>query len=382
MTNLTSPDDSAPPLLAVQNLVVDYPSGRRQPVRAVNRVSFTVRAGETVGLVGESGSGKSSIGNAVLGLTPVSSGSMRFDQVDISRPRSSGRASLARRLQVVFQDPYSSLNPTRKVGESIGEVLRTTGKLPRSQRHQKIAQILERVGLSADAAELYPNSFSGGQRQRIAIARALVVEPKLVVCDEPVSALDLSVQAQVLNLLGELQATSGCSYLFISHDLAVVRHVSRRLIVLYRGKVMEEGDAAEVHQDPRHPYTRALLAAAPVPNPLLQRQQREQRAASRPDGIIDRATPGHGCVFAPRCAHATDVCRTTEPALETSGPVAVACHHWRQLGPSPTLGPGGHRQQTPRPQGPGSAPGPAQPSPLSAAPAARRLGEAKERNQP
>jgi len=230
----------------------------------------------------------------------------------------------------VFQDPYSSLNPTRTIGQTLAEVLRAHGRPPADEVRERVRTMLERVGLPADAAGRYPAQFSGGQRQRVAIARALMKQPRLVICDEPTSALDLSVQAQVLNLLRELQRDLGLSYLFVSHDLAIVRHLSHRIIVLYQGQIMELGDAAAVYTTPLHPYTRALLAAAPVPDPAQQRRRRSvtihRQSAPAP---IER---GDACPFAPRCPHAIDICRTSRPPLQST-PVQtlVACHRWHEL---------------------------------------------------
>jgi ABC-type oligopeptide transport system ATPase subunit len=267
------------PLLDIHGLTIEYRRGRHAVVRAVDGVSLQVQPGETVGLVGESGSGKSTLGNAVLGLVPVHRGAIFFDGKDITRARFRERRALSEHLQVVFQDPYSSLNPVRTIGQTLAEPLHVHRKLRRSEREGPIRAMLQRVGLPPEAADRYPAQFSGGQRQRIAIARALMVSPRLIICDEPVSGLDLSVQAQVLNLLFELQRDFGLSYLFISHDLAVVRHVSHRIIVLYRGQIMESGPANQVYEAPSHPYTQALLAAAPVPDPELQEARRAERRA-------------------------------------------------------------------------------------------------------
>jgi ABC-type glutathione transport system ATPase component len=263
------------PLLSVSDLHVHFLQRRAQPFRALNGVSFDVMPGETVGLVGESGSGKTTIGRVILGMQPATSGRVVFDGEDITQASRQRRRDLAREIQVVFQDPYGSLNPTRTIGDTLAEPLLMDRALSRSERNRRISDVLVRVGMPADAAARYPAQFSGGQRQRIAIARAVIARPRLVVCDEPVSALDLSVQAQVLNLLNELQRTMGLSLLFISHDLTVVRHVSHRTLVLYKGEVVEQGDSGAVHATPKHWYTRALLSAAPVPNPKEQRQRRE-----------------------------------------------------------------------------------------------------------
>ena len=271
----------ARPLLSVDNLRVDFPQGRGKVFQALKGVSLHINPGETVGLVGESGSGKTTIGKVILGQTPASAGKVMFDGEDITHAPRSRRRALGRDIQVVFQDPYGSLNPARTIGDTLAEPLLATGSRDKAEIQARVADILQRVGMPVDTASRYPGQFSGGQRQRIAIARAVVAKPRLVVCDEPVSALDLSVQAQVLNLLNELQRSMGLSLLFISHDLTVVRHVSHRTVVLYQGEIVEQGDAAQVHDSPQHPYTQALLAASPVPHPILQRQRREQWQQAR-----------------------------------------------------------------------------------------------------
>jgi ABC-type oligopeptide transport system ATPase subunit len=265
-------------LLDVRNLVVEYPGRRsRPPTRAVDDVSFEIGPRETLGLVGESGSGKTTIGRAILGLTPVTGGTIAFAGKDITRARYNERRALSGDLQVVFQDPYSSLNPTRTVGQTLAEPVRGRSASSPAELQAAIAWILDRVGLAADAAKRYPSHFSGGQRQRIAIARALIVRPRLVICDEPVSSLDLSVQAQVLNLFRELQDELSVSYLFVAHDLAVVRHLSDRIVVLHQGRVVEQGSAERVYRAPVEPYTKALLEASPIPDPELQRARRLAR---------------------------------------------------------------------------------------------------------
>jgi ABC-type glutathione transport system ATPase component len=267
-------------LLTVTNLTVEFiAAGRRRKFRAVDDVSFSVARGETVALVGESGSGKSTIGRAVLGLTPSTSGSIRFDGKDITRRDRATQVSLARELQVVFQDPYSSLNPSKTIGESLTEPLRAQGGFTRLQARERITGLLERVGLPSDSSSRYPSRFSGGQRQRIAIARALALNPRLVICDEPTSALDVSTQAQVLELLSELKTEFGLAYLFITHDLAVVRDFADRVLVLRQGAIVETGTATEICDYPKQTYTQKLVAAAPVPDPQLQRQRRELRLA-------------------------------------------------------------------------------------------------------
>lgn len=335
MTSTDPPTPRASWLLEVKDLVVEYRLGRgRPPLRAVDGVSLRIAPGETVGLVGESGSGKTTIGRAILGLAPVSHGSIAFDGRDITRAGLRQRRQLSSDLQVVFQDPYSSLNPTLTIGQTLAETVRAQGA-GRAAAAARTREMLSRAGLTPDAASRYPAHFSGGQRQRIAIARALMAQPRLVICDEPTSSLDLSIQAQILNLLRELQNDFDLSYLFIAHDLAVVRYLSRRIIVLYRGRVMEQGDAATVYTRPAHPYTRTLLAAVPVPDPDEQRARREtiRRARVRDSAIQGADT---GCPFASRCPHAIDICSTTQPHLETAAAgTEVACHRWQQLQPEP-----------------------------------------------
>jgi peptide/nickel transport system ATP-binding protein len=254
-------------LLKVSGLTVSYRRGRRR-FTALDDVTLEVGAGQTVALVGESGSGKSTLGNTVLGLVPADAGTVSFDGEDITHASARRRRALARHIQAVFQDPYGSFNPVRTVGQALAEPLRAHNE------KGDVGAALERVGLTADAADRYPGQFSGGQRQRIAVARALMLSPRLIVCDEPLSALDLSVQAQVLNLLKDLQRELGISYLFITHDLAIVRHIADRVVVLYRGQVVEAGPAGDVCDHPGHPYTRRLISAAPVPDPAQQRARR------------------------------------------------------------------------------------------------------------
>ncbi|RYF49324.1 MAG: ABC transporter ATP-binding protein [Comamonadaceae bacterium] len=272
-------------LLEVNNLRVDYSGSQGRVTRAVNDVSLSLKPRETLGIVGESGSGKTTLGRAVLGLTPVTSGSIVFEGVDITRASYKQRRALSSRLQVVFQDPYSSLNPTRTIGQTLAESLRHHSGLRREEVAERVGSMLERVGLPAQAAERFPGRFSGGQRQRIAIARALMSQPRLVICDEAVSALDLSVQAQILNLLRELQDDFDLSYLFIAHDLDVVRFLSDRILVMHQGREIEQGQADQVYETPKDPYTRALIDAVPVPDPDEQRRRREARWSWREQAV-------------------------------------------------------------------------------------------------
>jgi len=279
-------------LLEVTDLEVEYPGKglRAKPFRALKGVSLDIRAGETVGLVGESGSGKTTLGRAVLGLAPVTGGSIRYGGREIGRLSRRERRTLSSEIQVVFQDPYSSLNPSMTIEQILAEPLTARG-VARTTAKSRVAELLDRVGLPSDAASRLAREFSGGQRQRIAIARALALDPKLIVCDEPVSALDLSTQARVLDLFIEIQERTGVAYLFISHDLAVVRHISHRVAVMYHGELVETGDGDQVTARPTHPYTQRLFLAAPVPNPDKQAARRASRRA-----LLDAQPPATDAV--------------------------------------------------------------------------------------
>jgi len=272
-----SPTESAP-LLTVDQLVVEYPSKkfRVKPFRALTDINISIGRGETLGLVGESGSGKTTLGRAILGLAPVTGGKISFDGKDISHATRKDRRVLSRDLQVVFQDPYTSLNPALEIGDILAEPLGVQGMEPAAAK-KRVKELLDQVGLPADAIHRLPREFSGGQRQRVAIARALALSPKLIVCDEPVSALDLSTQARVLDLFLQIQKDTGVSYLFVSHDLDVVRHISHRVAVMYHGEIVEQGPAGVITTDPDHPYTQRLLLASPVPDPDRQEQRRADR---------------------------------------------------------------------------------------------------------
>ncbi|MBB5136070.1 oligopeptide/dipeptide ABC transporter ATP-binding protein [Thermocatellispora tengchongensis] len=316
----------AAPLLQVDRITVEYPGRRGSgPVVAADAVSLEIGRGEVHALVGESGSGKSTVGRAVLGLTRVTAGTIRLSGIDVTAGSRRSRALISRTVQAIFQDPYSCFNPTIKVGHSLAEPL-TRGRRPRDPGLlTRVRQMLTRVGLPEEAFDRYPRQFSGGQRQRLAIARALIARPALVVCDEPVSALDLSVQAQILNLLADLREEEGLSYLFIAHNLSVVRHLADRVTVMYRGRVMESGPAGLVCREPAHPYTRALLDAEPVPDPALQRARRQGRLKAgeeRPDTSVSTG----GCSFAARCAYRIDACTRERPPMRRSHAGAdVAC---------------------------------------------------------
>jgi peptide/nickel transport system ATP-binding protein len=315
-------------VLSVQDLSVTFRHGRRSTVKAVDRVSLEIRRGETVGLVGESGSGKSTIGRAILGLQPASSGSIHYAGRDVTRRSSRLRQELSRALQVVFQDPFSSLNPSRTVRRTLAEPLEAARKAGHARLDgEVIARLLDAVGLPADAADRYPHNFSGGQRQRIAIARSLAISPELVVCDEAVSALDLVTRAQIVNLLKDLQAERHLGFLFIAHDLPIVTHMAHRTVVLYRGRVMEQGPAKLVEQAPLHPYTKTLLGAVPVPDPRQQRERREHRlAVGQRTTAAAEEVPDNGCPFAPRCPAAASVCWEQRPRVVRVDQRDVECH--------------------------------------------------------
>ncbi|MBK8005489.1 MAG: ATP-binding cassette domain-containing protein [Gemmatimonadetes bacterium] len=316
------------PLLEVQDLVVHYPGGglfrRGAPVCAVNGVSFSVARGETLALVGESGSGKSSLARTILRLQAKQGGTVRFGGTDLFALRGRALRAERRRLQIVFQDPASSLNPRMRIGDAVAEGLAIHALAPRAEWPARVAALLGEVGLDPALAARWPHELSGGQKQRVAIARALAVEPALVVLDEAVSALDVSVQAQVLTLLTTLQQRRGLAYLFIAHDLAVVAQVAHRVAVLYAGRVVEEGPVGSILTAPRHPYTQALLAAVPAPDPSAP----PPRLLLQGDPPDPSALPP-GCPLWPRCPHpARDAhCQAERPALRPVGPTHAACHH-------------------------------------------------------
>jgi peptide/nickel transport system ATP-binding protein len=312
-------------LLDVKNVSKFFPVSAgllRRPlqIRAVNEVTLDIKRGETLGLVGESGCGKSTLGRLVLRLDDVTAGEIRFEGVDLARLRRDELLAVRKRMQVIFQDPYSSLNPRMTVGQIIAEPMRVHEILPKAAIPARVDELLQLVGLFPYMALRYPHELSGGQRQRVGIARALSVNPHVIVCDEAVSALDVSIQGQVINLLEELQQKLGLTYLFIAHDLAVVRHISTRVAVMYLGRIVEEAPAEELFANPKHPYTRALLAAAPIPDPAIER--------ARPRSIIKGELPSPlnppaGCVFHPRCPLATEECKKAVPATRELAP----CHH-------------------------------------------------------
>ncbi|CAO3439281.1 ABC transporter ATP-binding protein [Azospirillum doebereinerae] len=307
-------------LLSVTDLHVHYPS-QGGPLRAVDGVSLDVAAGETVGLVGESGCGKSSLGRAVLRLGDRTSGRILFAGEDFGAAPEGRLRPFRRRLQMIFQDPYGSLNPRHSVGDILLAPLTVHGIGRREERQRRVHDMLDRVGLPRDAAHRFPHEFSGGQRQRIGIARALILEPELVVCDEPVSALDLSIQAQIINLLAAMKREMNLSLLFISHDLSVVRYVADRVLVMYLGRVVESGPHDRLWNHPQHPYTRALIDAVPDP-------ARRRHASPLPGDLPSARNIPAGCRFHARCPIATDLCRSADPPLRSVAPGhQTACHH-------------------------------------------------------
>ena len=323
---------TCPTLLEVTNLKKHYAAPKRwlskqtPPVQAVDGVSFTVARSETLSLVGESGCGKTTTAKSVMRLIEPTSGSVQLDGEELTTLRPEQMRLRRRDLQIIFQDPYASLSPRLAAGEIVGEPLRNFGMHSRAERRERVAWLFGKVGLRPEAINRYPHEFSGGQRQRLGIARALALNPKLIVCDEPVSALDVSVQAQVVNLLMDLQAEFGIAYLFVAHDLAVVRHISHRVAVMYLGRIVEVADRDTLFSAPRHPYTEILLSAVPVPNPRTP----AQRMLLQGDPPSP-ANPPSGCRFHTRCPIAKDICKQQDPVLSerdsaSTGEHRVACH--------------------------------------------------------
>jgi oligopeptide transport system ATP-binding protein len=315
------------PLLQVKNLKKFFPItnslGRvTGQVQAVNNVSFDLYEGETYGLVGESGCGKSTTGRTVMRLVEPTEGEAIFQEQDIYKLKGKDLLNIRRELQMVFQDPYSSLNPRKRIGHILEETLKIHNLYPKKERMDRVMDMLHKVGFQSEHYYRYPHEFSGGQRQRIGLARALMVNPKLIICDEPVSALDVSIQSQVLNLLQEIQDEFKLSYLFVSHDLSVVRHISDRIGVMYLGQMVEEAPTDELFANPLHPYTQALLSAVPVPNPMVKRERITLKGE-----VPSPINPPSGCVFHTRCPQATEICKQEVPVKQmVAAQHAVACH--------------------------------------------------------
>ena len=327
------------PLLEIDGLMRSFVARRSifgsptATVKAVDGIDLTLETGHTLALVGESGCGKSTVGRLILRLIEPTAGQIRFEGRDIVNLSEKQLRAFRREVQIVFQDPYASLNPRMTVGQLLAEPLALHDIVPASRRHDRVIELLKLVGLDGRFAQRYPHEFSGGQRQRIAIARALAVEPKLIVCDEPVSALDVSIRSQILNLLSELQRRLGLTYVFISHDLSVVKHIATRVAVMYLGRIVETAAADELFANPRHPYTRALFSAIPVPHPRRRRQQQILQG-----DVPSALSPPSGCHLHPRCAYAVERCRVEQPQLtDDNGSHTTACHLWRELPAMPAV---------------------------------------------
>jgi len=316
------------PLLEVRNLKKYFVSGSRLAGRkvltAVDGITLTIYKGETFGLVGESGCGKTTAGRTICRLYNPTGGEIIFDGVDVARLKEKDLRSFRRRVQMIFQDPYASLNTRMTVTDIISEGIRANKLLSREDAKSRIYELLDLVGLKREHASRYPHEFSGGQRQRIGIARTLAVEPELIICDEPISALDVSIQAQIVNMLEDLQAEFGLTYLFIAHDLSMVRHISDRIGVMYLGKLAEVAESDELYTHPYHPYTQSLLSSIPIPDP---RENAKQKRIVLQGDVMSPINPKPGCRFAPRCRYAKDICRTETPELrEITKDHTIACH--------------------------------------------------------
>ena len=316
-------------LIEVKDLKKYFQVGRNQTLKAVDGVNFKIYKGETLGIVGESGCGKTTCGKTVMGIYKATGGEVLFDGVDINKLNKNEKKEFTKRAQIIFQDPYSSLNPRMTVGDIIGEGIDIHKLYTGKERQEKIYELLELVGLNREHALRFPHEFSGGQRQRIGIARALAIEPEFIVCDEEISALDVSIQAQVVNLLIELQQKKNLTYLFIAHDLSMVKHISDRVGVMYLGNMVEFAESDELYQNPLHPYTKALMAAIPIPDPDTEEQKKRIRLEGE---IPSPVNPKPGCRFVTRCRYATEKCHQETPQLEELKPEHfVACHRAKEL---------------------------------------------------
>lgn len=315
-------------LIEIKNLCKYFPAGKKRTLKAVDNVSLTIAKGETLGLVGESGCGKTTCGRTILKLYPPTSGQIFFDGEDVSHIKGKGLLNFKKRAQMIFQDPYSSLDPRMTIAEIISEGMTVHNHLSNQEKQEKVNELLGKVGLTEDYANRFAHELSGGQRQRIGIARALAVEPEFIVCDEPISALDVSIQAQIINLLIKLQKENHLTYLFISHDLSVVRHISDRVGIMYLGSMVELGSSQAIFGQPLHPYTKALISAIPEADPDSEKTRKRIPLEGEVPSPID---PPSGCKFRPRCAYATDKCAQEIPTWEEAAPGHfVACHHWRE----------------------------------------------------
>lgn len=311
-------------LLMARNLKKYFDVGKGQVVKAVDDISFSIHEGETLGLVGESGCGKSTVGRTIVGLYEATDGEVIFDGMNVGELNKKEKKHFARKAQMIFQDPYASLNPRMTVTDIIGEGIDIHDLYEGKERQKRIYDLLEMVGLNREHASRFPHEFSGGQRQRIGIARALAIEPRFIVCDEPISALDVSIQAQVVNLLEDLQDDLGLTYLFIAHDLSMVKHISDRIAVMYLGAMVELADSHDLYEEPLHPYTQALLSAVPIPDPDIEKSR--QRIILEGD-VPSPINPPPGCKFQGRCKYAKPICREVTPELKEKGKNHfVACH--------------------------------------------------------
>lgn len=316
-------------LIEVKNLCKYFPAGKKRTLKAVDNVSLTIAKGETLGLVGESGCGKTTCGRTILKLYPQTSGQIFFDGQEVSNIKGKALLNFKKRAQMIFQDPYSSLDPRMTIAEIISEGMTVHNHLSNQEKQEKVNELLGKVGLTEDYANRFAHELSGGQRQRIGIARALAVEPEFIVCDEPISALDVSIQAQIINLLIKLQKENHLTYLFISHDLSVVRHISDRVGIMYLGSMVELGSSQAIFGQPLHPYTKALISAIPEADPDAEKTRKRIPLEGEVPSPID---PPSGCKFRPRCAYATDKCAQEIPTWEEAAPGHfVACHHWREV---------------------------------------------------